>query len=545
MAEQREPLPAQLTAREKEILTLVGSGLSNNDIAVRLHLSPLTAKTHVSRIMTKLDAHDRAQLVIAGLRGRSGDSRPAVSGHTGPVRLRIALIGATALLAAAAGCTSTTPPPPPAPTSAAPAQPAPASSTPPQQAAWPTYHKDNARSGDATDLAPVSTLATAWHAKLDGAVYGQPLVVGSDILAATENDTVYALDPATGAVRWQQHLGTPVPKSALPCGDVDPLGITSTMAYDARTGRVFALAETTGGEHTLFGLNATTGAVEEKADAKPPVGTGIATQQRSALTVENGRVYLAYGGLFGDCGNYIGSVVSLTTNGTNPISYAIPTGREGGIWAPGGAVLDGDRLLYSVGNGASTGGSYDGSDSVIALSRENLTRLDFWAPSSWATDNAQDLDLGSASPVLAGQHVLITGKRPTTYVLDHARLGGVGGNPVASLATCRAFGGASVAGQTAYLPCRGSAVQAVTIAANGTPALAWTAPSGVSGSPVVGGGAVWVVDPNGTLSALDQTTGAVRGHLSLGAVPHFASPTLVGAHAYVGTMDGVVAVNGA
>jgi outer membrane protein assembly factor BamB len=66
----------------------------------------------------------------------------------------------------------------------------------------------------------------------------------------------------------------------------------------------------------------------------------------------------------------------------------------------------------------------------------------------------------------------------------------------------------------------------------------------VSGSPVVGGGAVWVVDPNGTLSALDQQTGTVREQVSLGAVPHFASPTLVGDHAYVGTMAGVVAVSG-
>jgi DNA-binding NarL/FixJ family response regulator len=54
-----------LTGREREILTLVAAGLSNDDIAAKLHLSPLTAKTHVSRIMTKLDAHDRAQLVIA------------------------------------------------------------------------------------------------------------------------------------------------------------------------------------------------------------------------------------------------------------------------------------------------------------------------------------------------------------------------------------------------------------------------------------------------------------------------------------------------
>jgi DNA-binding NarL/FixJ family response regulator len=55
----------QLTDREREVLTLVGGGLSNDAIAAKLYLSPLTAKTHVSRIMTKLDARDRAQLVVA------------------------------------------------------------------------------------------------------------------------------------------------------------------------------------------------------------------------------------------------------------------------------------------------------------------------------------------------------------------------------------------------------------------------------------------------------------------------------------------------
>lgn len=54
-----------LTQREREVLTLVGGGLSNDDIAATLFLSPLTAKTHVSRIMTKLAARDRAQLVVA------------------------------------------------------------------------------------------------------------------------------------------------------------------------------------------------------------------------------------------------------------------------------------------------------------------------------------------------------------------------------------------------------------------------------------------------------------------------------------------------
>jgi DNA-binding NarL/FixJ family response regulator len=53
-----------LTDRERDVLELVGRGLSNDEIARQLHMSPLTAKTHVSRILTKLGARDRAQLVV-------------------------------------------------------------------------------------------------------------------------------------------------------------------------------------------------------------------------------------------------------------------------------------------------------------------------------------------------------------------------------------------------------------------------------------------------------------------------------------------------
>jgi DNA-binding NarL/FixJ family response regulator len=53
-----------LTDREREVLALVASGLNNDEIAKELYLSPLTAKTHVSRILTKLGARDRAQLVV-------------------------------------------------------------------------------------------------------------------------------------------------------------------------------------------------------------------------------------------------------------------------------------------------------------------------------------------------------------------------------------------------------------------------------------------------------------------------------------------------
>lgn len=64
-----------LTEREKEVLTLIGRGLNNAELAERLVISPLTAKTYVSRLLTKLDARDRAQLVIAAY--ESGLVRPA------------------------------------------------------------------------------------------------------------------------------------------------------------------------------------------------------------------------------------------------------------------------------------------------------------------------------------------------------------------------------------------------------------------------------------------------------------------------------------
>lgn len=59
---------AALTVREREVVGLVGCGLSNEEIAERLRLSPLTAKTHVSRAMNKLHARDRAQLVVIAFR---------------------------------------------------------------------------------------------------------------------------------------------------------------------------------------------------------------------------------------------------------------------------------------------------------------------------------------------------------------------------------------------------------------------------------------------------------------------------------------------
>jgi len=67
VGEGSRPIPpelAQLTDREREVLLLVARGRSNHEIAGELHISPHTAKTHVNRVMVKVHAHDRAQLVI-------------------------------------------------------------------------------------------------------------------------------------------------------------------------------------------------------------------------------------------------------------------------------------------------------------------------------------------------------------------------------------------------------------------------------------------------------------------------------------------------
>jgi len=70
---------SRITEREREVLSLVAEGLSNDEIAARLYLSPLTTKTHVSHIMTKLDARDRAQLVVIAY--ESGLVVPGITGN--------------------------------------------------------------------------------------------------------------------------------------------------------------------------------------------------------------------------------------------------------------------------------------------------------------------------------------------------------------------------------------------------------------------------------------------------------------------------------
>jgi hypothetical protein len=181
---------------------------------------------------------------------------------------------------------------------------------------------------------------------------------------------------------------------------------------------------------------------------------------------------------------------------------------------------------------------------VTALS-PRLHRTGVFAPSTWADDNAHDLDLGSTQPALLPDGMLLAdGKRGTAYLVDGAHLGGVGGQ-VAQADVCEAYGGAAVAGSVVYEPCAQGGLAAVEVAGNQI-RVRWRGPSQAQGSPVVGGGAVWVTDyQGGTLYQVDQATGATRASLSLGAtLPHFSSMSMTGSHAFLGTMQGVIAVGG-
>ena len=417
---------------------------------------------------------------------------------------------------------------------------------------WYGYHANPARTGYDPHVPAPSMLRRRWSAGLDGAVYGQPLVVSGTVIVATEGDGLYGLALSTGAVRWHTKLGAAVSGSQLPCGDIDPVGVTGTPVYDPSTHRLFvvALVRTSSSvAHVLVSVDPANGRQLFRRRVDVPGLDPAAMNQRGALAVSHGRVYVPFGGNYGDCGNYRGAVVASNENGRGSLlRYVVPTPREGGIWSAGGIAVDSKGNLYvSVGNGAvgAGGGAYDGSDSVTKLST-TLHRISIFAPSTWAAENDADRDLGSTSPLLIGSYVWIQGKSRNGYLLQQTDLGGVG-NPFRSVsgACASQFGGAAAHRNVIYAPCT-NGLRQIVIGSDGTLSAGWRAPSNVAGSPVVGGGVVWSLDVGaGTLYALGEANGQTRATFSVGAVSRFASPTLAGGLVLIPTMRGVTALAGA
>jgi hypothetical protein len=405
---------------------------------------------------------------------------------------------------------------------------------------WPTYHGDVQRTGYARTMPTargIPHVIQTYH--LDGAVYASPLVINGRIVAATENDTVYAMQ--AGHVVWKRHLGTPVPQRQLPCGNIFPLGITGTPVY--AKGIVYVVAEfASQPRHVLFAIRLSSGTVAWRKNIDlPGVETG-AMQERGALLVAGGRVWVPFGGLLGDCGGYKGRVVGMRLDGTgNPIAYTVPTTREAGIWTPPGPVFGGTYLFVAVGNGASgTGAPYDHSDSILKIST-SAHLVQSFSPSSWPADNDSDLDLGSQGPALVGKWVFSAGKRGTAYVLDRGHLGGIGGQ-VSTMDLCRSFGGTAVVGSRVYVPCT-DGVRAVSIDASGHMHVLWHASMAITGTPIVGGGRVWALDTSsGVLHSLNIRSGVSAAHVSVGGVSRFATPAAYGRNLYLPTVSGVKVV---
>ncbi|MGB8650326.1 MAG: PQQ-binding-like beta-propeller repeat protein [Mycobacteriales bacterium] len=406
---------------------------------------------------------------------------------------------------------------------------------------WTTYGGSGARRSAAAGPNP-SSPAVAWRSALDGRVYASPLVVHGRVIAATENGSLYALDGRNGHVVWRRHLAPPVRGSTLPCGNIDPLGITGTPVYDPATRLVFAVATQRGPMHVLYGVDAATGAVR-LARRVDVAGMQPATHlQRAALLLSGRTVYVAYGGNYGDCGQYKGRVVAVPTSGRGALrSFAVPTAREAGIWAASGpALLPGGDLLVTTGNGAASGGRWDRSDSVLRLS-PTLALKDGFAPRQWARENSVDADLGSMGPLLlpGDRRAIASGKGGNTFLVDVNRLGGVGGQK-ASLSGCRAFGGGAVLGSSVFLPCSGGLLQVVV--RGDRLVRGWRASSSVVGSPLVVGTTVWSVQQDGTLYGLDAANGHRRARLAVGAATRFAKPAVSGNMLLIPTKAGITAV---
>lgn len=455
---------------------------------------------------------------------------------------RLIWVGACVALLLLAGCAKDVPPSRPVYITPIILTPGAMTPTPVTEADWTMYHGNPARTGYVPNAPDPQRLNKLWKQSLDGAVYAEPLVIDGMVIVATEHDTLYALDARTGQIQWHTNVGTPVPLKDLPCGNIDPLGITGTPVYDPQTGLVFAVAEITGPAHILVGLDVKTGALKVRRLMEVPGEDPQPHQQRSALALSHGMVYVAYGGLAGDCGPYHGKVVASRTDGTgNLLVYQVPTEREAGIWTPPGPVMDDQGHLYvSVGNGASTSGKWDHSDSVLKLS-PTLQLEDAFAPKSWPQDNATDADLGSMAPVLLpGGLIYADGKSSQGYLLQANHLGGIGGQ-IQTIDACVAFGGAAVSGSSFFIPCT-NGVRQLTVSGQRV-RLGWHAAGQITGSPIVGGQTVYSLDPySGVLYALNAATGQVRAKIDIGAASRFATPTLSGNTIFVGTLTGVVAV---
>jgi len=409
-----------------------------------------------------------------------------------------------------------------------PGSPSPSGSASPPPAAvtdWVEYHGDAARAGQGPSSPALGSPAVAWSSAVDATVYASPLIYHGRVIVATESNTVYSINLSDGSVFWRVHLGTPVDAHSLPCGNIAPVtGITGTPAIDPASGRIYLVAFVSGFHHVLFTLDAIDGSVLDQKVIDPPGSSPSVEQQRGAVALGSGYVYVALGGLYGDCGSYHGYVIGVPLAGGPVAIYRTPSARESGIWSAMGVTVADSGLVYATtGNGSETS-SFAYSNSVLQLSPDLKVQA-YFAPRNWASLDASDTDLGSVGVTVLpdfGRLVSI-GKEGVAYLLDASRPGGIGGQIASSRVCSGAWGGTAWLGSMVFLPCA-DALLALNVSAGGF-SVAWRASGVRLASPITAAGAVWAIDVNSSvLYALNPASGSILYSVPLGSSQHFNTP---------------------
>jgi outer membrane protein assembly factor BamB len=439
-----------------------------------------------------------------------------------------------------------------------------------------------------------TTQDTAFNGTVSGVINAAPLywratgASSGTVIVATENNVVSALDETTGLPVWSTNLGTPDPHSNT-CGNINPVGVTSTPVIDPASGTLYVEAFVDGaggsGAHQLFALSLSNGAILPNWPVA--VGAGVRAlgarfdedvqEQRGALNLVNGNVYIPFAGYDGDCGDYHGVVAAVATTGTPAVAHAFETAdKRGGIWGPSGIISDGSSIFFATGNTEDTP-SYAGGEAVIhlppTLSLGNKSAANYFSPSNWQTLDDEDLDLGGVAPTLIdlpgatpSTLMLALGKDGNAYLLNRANLGGIGkaldtvsvaSNQIHSATARYSVGSDVYVAVNAHSPtCAGGSNQAgllVLKVAGATPKVsqAWCAALNGRGDPVVttsdgtSNPIVWITGAEGDeeLHAFDGVSGAAlySSPALSSTIAHFSTLLVANGKLFVPSANRVVA----
>jgi len=310
--------------------------------------------------------------------------------------------------------------------------------------------------------AKAMTFDTNFKANFTGAMFASPLYLENGpggkgvFFAVTTGNDVFALDETTGAVVWTHNIGPSPTASGAGCGNISPLGIISTPVIDPAARTIYvAGAIGTGAaiqRHEVHALSVDDGTERagwpvdvSKASAPGAAADGgalpfvpVPQNQRSALSLVKGILYVAYGGHVGDCGPYHGWVVAINTKTPSEMGAWATGGQGEGIWASGGMASDGDGVFAATGNNTAGAASHLDSEEVVRISGlgklDRSTGASYFYPTSWLTMDRGDADFGSNNPM----YVPVPGATPSTfvvalakdghmYLLDSTNLGSLGG----------------------------------------------------------------------------------------------------------------------